>query len=116
MQIKIKGKAVDVQLVRPSSFAERLDVSVAVRANPHRGLACALGLCWPRVRRRVPYKGDPATFGGQVLDHLEAEGADFGDVMTAGSAALDLCLDIVTESEVKEAEGNSDAPADSSIS
>lgn len=116
MQIKIKGAPVNVQLVRPSSFAERLDVSVAVRANPHRGLACALGLCWARVRRRVPYKGDPAAFGGAVLDHLEAEGADFGDVMAVGAKALDLCLDIVTEAEVKEAEGNSEAPADSSIS
>ena len=116
MQIKIKGRPITVDLVRPKSFTERLDVQVAVRANPHRGIGCALGLCWMRARKRTPYRGDPIAFGGEILDQLDAEGADFADVMEAGTAALALCLEqIVSEAEVSAAEGNSGAPADSSI-
>ena len=110
MEIRIDGKPTPVDLVKPASFAERLDVHTILGANPHRALACALGLCWPRIRRRLPYRGDPIAYGGQVLDQLHSERAELSDVMDVGAKALALCMEIPTEVQVKAAMGNSDAP------
>lgn len=100
-----------VELTKPSSIAERWDAVLLSSddATRPRAAAAALGLCWPRLRRRVPYKGDALSFGGAVIDTLVGkEGARYLDVYGWGLKALDLCADGLVP--VEGAEGFSEPP------
>lgn len=88
-------------LQAPGSIAERWDVVLASQSNgaQHRALAAALGLCWPRFRRRHPYTNNALTYGGHVLDTLLGEGAQLGEILAAGREALELCVSGLVEVE-----------------
>lgn len=120
-----------LKLQAPSLVSERYDVVVAMQqaqSKPgyptHRVLAGALGLCWPRVRQRIPYNGDLVAFGGQVIDLLLGpdvrlsrgdEPPDMGLILRCGNAAVALCLQgVLTEAAVKDASTFSAAPTDDS--
>lgn len=107
-----------LELRAPASFAERLDLREALRAGAvplHRLAAAAIGLCWYRIRRKLPpYRGDVAVFGGAVLDGLAAEGAAEGpEFWLVAAAAIGLCSEVgPSEAEVEAALGNSGAPTE----
>ncbi len=105
----------DVELILPSSFAERIDVVEALRdGSPvHRIAAAALGLCWPRVRRKIQYRGKLLDFGGQVIDLLSREGATMDEVYPVAAQALELVAQsaLPTQAGVDAAVGNSAAPS-----
>lgn len=89
----------DVTIVAPSSAAERWDVASAAHAGaaPQRTMALALGLSWPRLRRRlasegIRYTGDPMGFGGRVFDWLIGQGAVYSEIVDAGQLALQACV------------------------
>jgi hypothetical protein len=104
----------DLQLVVPPSFTERLDLVEALRTseNGHRPACAALGLCWPRVRRRLPYSGKPLEYGGKVIDLLIGEGASMEEISSAAVQALELVMAAAMPSTagVEAAVGNSEAP------
>ncbi len=104
----------DLVLVVPPSFSERLDLIEAVRTseNGHRPAVAALGLCWRRVRSRLPYNGKPIEYGGRVIDYLIAEGATMEEISTAAVQALELVMAAAMPSTagVEAAVGNSEAP------
>lgn len=106
----------DLELVQPKSFAERLDVLALLSdgAANHRVAAAALGLCWPRLRRKVKYGGRVLEFAGQVIDLLSEEGATFDEIMEAGAEALELIASAHFPSGdgVKAKVGNSSDPAE----
>lgn len=105
----------DVDLSLPSSFAERIDVVEALRdGSPvHRVAAASLGLCWPRVRRRLPYRGKLLEYGGQVIDLLLREGSSMDEVYPVAARALALIAEsqLPTQAGVDAAMGNSGAPS-----
>ena len=80
-------------LEAPADLAERWDVVLAadVEGQLPRVLAGALGLCWPRLRKRVRYGGNILTYGGNVIRTLLAEGATIAEIVRVGSAAYALC-------------------------
>jgi len=107
---RVAGAA--VQLVVPRSWAERHDVAAAAATNVQRAVAAALGLCWPRLRKRLPaYGGDPLAYGGAVIDFLRNEGASMNDIVDVGIDAMKLCADgLFGEAEVKARADFSGAP------
>jgi hypothetical protein len=112
-RLKLREREVPMQLVRPTSYMERWDVVSALNVNTNRAYIAALGLSCPPLRRllsegRVHYRGDALEYGGKVADYLLDQGAQFGELLAHGVAAVNLCItDLVGETEVKEAEGNS---------
>lgn len=99
-----------MEIVRPTSIAERWDVMlIASESSTHpRACAAALGLCWPRLRRRLPYRGDALKYGGDVIDLLVGEGASWKDVVALGSEALAMLAEGLVA--VEGAEGFSTPP------
>lgn len=88
--ITILGK--EVTLRAPNSAAERWDFA-STEVGGTRLLAAALGLCWPYLRGKlqkdgVRYRGEVATWGGQVFDWLLGKGVTVDEIVTAGKAAL----------------------------
>lgn len=85
----------DLALTAPGSLAERWDVVILAQTEGarERAMAAALGLCWPRLRRRKPYGGNALTYGGTVIDTLLGEGATISEILAAGSDAYQLCLE-----------------------
>jgi hypothetical protein len=84
----------DLVLEVPKSLAERWDV-VILGNRPgceERAHALALGLCWPRFRRRHPYRGDALGYSTLVIDTLLNEGAAIGEILGAGMEAGALCV------------------------
>lgn len=109
-----------LQLAAPVSFAERLDLREALLSGTvplHRVAAAAIGLCWPRIRRKLPpYRGDVAVYGGLVLDGLAAEGAADGpEFWLVAGAAIRLCSNTgpstgQVESHLGNSEGRTGRP------
>ena len=104
----------ELVLVLPSSYCERIDLLTALQDGlpHHRIAAAALGLCWPRVRRKIPYVGKVADYGAKVLDALLAEGATLEQIYEHGAKAIALIADapLPSAAGVEAAAGNSDAP------
>ena len=105
----------EVRLGLPKSYSVCFDVVVAAGQNTLRAFCAALGLCWQgkgRPRARYDASGYNAlAYGGQVLDELVARGLTPGEVHAAGAIAFNLMAEqIITEDEVADAEGNSEAP------
>lgn len=115
-------------LVAPISFATRFDLVSALAAQEDqaqllRVCSAALGVCWSRLSRRLPYDGRVLAYGGRVLDVLMAEGEAAGvpkrdllaEIGQLGTEALRLCSEGLLDAEVLEAaRGNSDAGAGAS--
>lgn len=105
----------DVELVLPASFAERIDIVECLRdGSPlHRVAAAALGLCWPRIRRKLPYRGKLLDYGGQVIDLLLREGATMDEVYPVAAKALEVVAQsqLPSQAGVDAAVGNSAAPS-----
>ena len=112
-----------VKLVRPLSYSERLDVRTAIDeagdsvSAQIRVLAGAIGVCGPRLRRRLPYRGRLLEHGGLVLDKLMTEytaagwddAAALSEIGKLGAEAVRLCT-FPAAAAVEEALGNSEAP------
>jgi hypothetical protein len=83
----------DLVLTVPGSLAERWDVAILYNApgTRHRAFLAALGLCWPRFRRRRPYGGDALAYAGIVVDTLLPEGATMKELLAFGEEAWVLC-------------------------
>lgn len=116
MDMQILGARVDLEV--PRSFAARYDVLTI--DNSHRQCAAALGLCWPKLGRKlrkagIRYNGDsPPVFGGQVLDFMLAEGAALRDILAAGVKAIELCADGLPGLEAQEEEEGNSEPEEGS--
>ena len=106
----------------PRGTAKR-EVLRAASENPTRACAAALGLvCGDKLDRmlaanghpKVTYRGsgfDPLTYGGELLDALEALGVDVGQLVEQGAAALAWIADsVISEKEVADRVGNSEPP------
>lgn len=111
-EVQLGGRP--IRLTLPHSYALRCDVTGAVGRNLHRGYAAALAICMPHMQRPpVSYEQhghNPLSYGGAVIDHLVEQGITIEEILDAGAVAHDLCLaGLVTNREVKEAEGNSSA-------
>jgi len=111
--IELAGKP--IRLVRPRSYAARMDVVMAASGNTMRAMAAALGLCWAQVGAGVQrplrttlaaHKYDALAYGGAVLDELlGVRGVSAQDLAPALTAAWQLCTaDLITAEEVAEAE------------
>lgn len=83
------------ELTVPASIAERWDVLILSGAEGcgFRAAAAALGLCWPRFRRRHPYGGNALRYGGEVLDTLASEGYSLSEISVAADVAAGLIAD-----------------------
>lgn len=108
-ELRVAGRLVELNQL--PLLSERWDIMVAYGkpSTNHRVEACALGLCWKVVRRRLPpYQGDVLVYGGMVLELLlkAKTPAKFVDVRRAGIRAVNLVLKDLAASEngVKEAE------------
>ena len=129
MRATLRGE--EVALRTPDSCAAALDVLVAADKNPRRGIAAALGLCWPvfnRKQRRklkitedhpwapleatlVKHDFNALAYGGAVLDELMARDLSLEEVSAAGAIALDAVAELLPDfDEVDEVEGNFEAP------
>lgn len=109
------GKAYRIKLVVCKSFAVRHEIAAAAASNWRRGFVAALAVCWKGPGRpKTSYAScdyNPLAYGGKVLDELLEQGHDLAEVLAAGTQAFNvLAEDLITEAEVSEAEGNSDAP------
>lgn len=111
----------DVVLTVPKSYALRTEVWLAANENHIRGSMAALAMCWKgpgRPRTQYSRAGyNPLVFGAQVMDEMIDRGLTLQELMPAGAAAIQLVVGgLVTDEEVKEAEGNSEAEAEVSAS
>lgn len=107
--------------IMPRNTAKR-EILRAATQNPPRACAAALGIvCGEKLDRmlaqnghRTTYKGcgfDPLAYGGELLDALEALGVNPLQIVEQGAAALSwLAESMVSEAEVIERVGNSEAP------
>lgn len=90
----------DLEIVLPESLAERYDVALALvdPGTSARARAAALGLSWPRFRRRRAYTGNVLAYGGVVIDTLCAESlpaqerADYYEVLRIGLVCAEAIL------------------------
>lgn len=105
-----------LDLVLPASYAVRHEIVVAAGTNPNRGFAAALGVCCARIAKMegmqgVKYDYQPLVYGGRIIDALiGTKQVTMAEIQTAGIKAYDMIVDsLVTEDEVKRAEGNSEA-------
>lgn len=107
----------EAALTAPGSYSAALDVMVAAKDNPRRGLAAALGLCWPvfnrKQRRRMgedhpwaplthslaSHNFNALAFGGAVLDEITERGCTLEEFSIAGAIALDMLTDLLPESD-----------------
>ena len=107
----------ELVLVLPVSYCERIDLLTALQEGlpHHRIAAAALGLCWPRVRRKIPYSGKVSEYGAKVVDTLLVEGASLEQIYEHGAKAIAMIADapLPTPAGVDAAAGNSDAPTPS---
>jgi hypothetical protein len=110
------GKTRQLKLQAPKSFALRHEIAAAAGSNWRRAFIAALAVCWVSPGRpKTSYSScdyNPLAFGGKVIDELDAQGYDFSELLAAGVEAFNLLAEgMLTEAEVSDAEGNSDAPA-----
>ena len=107
----------ELVLVLPVSYCERIDLLEALKAGManHRLAGAAIGLCWPRVRRKIQYRGDLADFSTKVVDTLLREGATLDQIYEHGAKAIAMIADAPMPSTegIEAAAGNSDAPTPS---
>jgi hypothetical protein len=112
----------EVTLALPGSMAIRYDIVGAGSSNAQRALWAALGVCWTAgtsagapSARLSRHQYDPMAYGGAVFDELVSRGATPSQLLTAGRVAYDLLsANLVDESEVEEALGNSGASTEGS--
>ncbi len=115
-QVKV-GKRT-VELVVPTDYEICADIFTASAINFQRALAAALGVCWsdrslgrPKIRYAQCHHS-ALEYGGRVINELHEHGVPLKDVLAAGAVAFDLVTaQVVTEDEVEDAVGNSEAPA-----
>jgi hypothetical protein len=107
--LRVAGREVELEQLK--LLSERWDILVAYgeeRTNP-RVEACALGLAWRSVRRRLPpYRGDVLAYGGLVMELLltAKKPASFLEIRNAGIRAVNLIVNDLAASKegMKEAE------------
>ena len=122
MTAKLAGLYLD--LVKPKMIARRWDVLFAFQAAMRaedagaqsRGLAGALGLCWPELLRHLPaYNGNLLMWSEHVTQYLVEHGAPIAEISVAAGQALDLCIldipggDAALGGPAADALGNSEA-------
>ena len=107
-----------VPLRIPESIASRFDVLTAGGANLNRAACAALAMAWTGPGRPKTRKShDVLDYGGRVMDELTGRGLKPVQVLVAGVVAFNLITNgLITEDEVDEEEGNSEAPGDSTPS
>lgn len=112
-----------VEIGPPRLYSERYDViDMLERGAPrHRVAAVALGLSWPKLRRRlskrgISYRGNPAEWADAVIQILSQEGVTRPQYMAAGALAFLLIeRNLPTDDAVAAAVGNSPAPTAGAI-
>jgi hypothetical protein len=105
---------VEVVFRAPLSDCVVNDVLEVAAKSKQRAAGAALGVCW-RGKRRPKARLEPdysmARYGGAVWDELRGRGLSRVEVMTAGAEVYVMLSEldrVPSESEVKEAEGNSE--------
>ncbi len=118
MEHVLHGTAGDLKIrfTVPASLALRYEL--AQTSNQVRAFGAALGLCSLVVRKHVPYRHQSiGEYGLAVLDWLLSEGVTYADAFHAGNVAwLHAVHALISEAEVKEAEGFTAAPDTSTSS
>jgi len=106
---------ITIPLAAPASMASRYDVLAAAGTNLSRAACAALAMAWqgpgkPKTRK----SHDILDYGGRVMDELCERGHAPILVMAAGISAYHVVTaGLITDSEVDEVEGNSEAPGES---
>lgn len=77
-----------VEFVVPKSFAARYAVWEALDDNRMLAGMAALGLCWPKLQRRMRYDHVPLAYGARVLEALTEAGWAYRDVRHAADVAM----------------------------
>lgn len=119
LAVKLGERTIEGEL--PRSYTVRHEIVAAAGTNVQRAFAAALGACCPRIERmlaangrRVTYEGcgyAPLKYGGELIDGLVEQGVELAQVLEAGAECFRAIADtLLTEREVKAAEGNSEPP------
>jgi len=107
-QIKIKA---------PTSIALVYEVYVIGRTNQRAAAGAALGLCFDYIEKEGGHRthkkpagdkyGNLTEYGFGIIDQFVGRGYSYGDLLTKGTEAYNLCLSILpTDDEVKAEQGN----------
>jgi hypothetical protein len=92
----------------PASYAARVEAVALSRTNWRRAHAMALGICVPRLSKFIGIDyaacdGNPAKYGGEVIDRLVAAGVAWDQVAAAGLAAWTYVAgSVITDKELAE--------------
>lgn len=116
IEVVLGGQAMRLQ--RPLSTAVCLEIVAYRRANATRAMGAALGVTMPFLQApKVTYdecQYSVGVYGARVIDELLGRGWDLDEITDASLEALRLLAHgLPTRRQVKEAEGNSGAPAQS---
>jgi hypothetical protein len=117
--VKLGARTLEGSL--PASYSVRHEIVAAAATNVQRAFAAALGVCVPRVERmlkaggaRVSYEASgfsPLKYGGQLIDGLHGAGVSLAEIVEAGAECFKIMAEsLLSEAEVKAAEGNSEPP------
>lgn len=125
--VTIKGG--EFALEQPRSATVRYEITDLGRKAPRRAFGAALGQCCPKLGRMLAKRAkdvedappaptlqscgyDVARYAGEFVDALVEAGVPMSEILAAGATAFDFITEgLVSAAEVKEAEGNSSAPA-----
>lgn len=111
-----KGK-LTIALTTPKSMSTRYEVWSSIAKSEPKAYGAALGLSSAAIRKHVRWDHDVLGFGGAVLDWLLSEGVEWSDAIKAGQIAwVRMCRELVSEREVKAAEGFTDPEPEGSTS
>jgi hypothetical protein len=84
-KIEVKGNTIEVQV--PASYYIRSSIMEANASAPLAASAAALGVCYPKLQRAVPWNDKPIAYGRRVVEYLSEQGWLLADIRAAG----DLC-------------------------
>lgn len=114
--LTFKGKPAAEYKLEPARSQCDLDEVLGlstVDGNGLRARAAAIGLSVPRLVRQLKVAGytNPVKFGGSVYDALRTHGISREEIIAAGDEAIRwLMSQVISEAEVKAAEGFSEPP------
>lgn len=115
-EVEILGRK--VRLALPKSQTIAIECTGMLQNSPVRGLGACLAACWQAGAGRGAPKAsltacnyNVGLWGGKVVDELFGRGLTMADLQRAGMVAYNLLIgSLITEQEVKAAEGFSEAP------
>ncbi len=117
-QVKVGGQTLELEV--PRSLWQRQAIQMALgecstMQTRAQVAAAALFLCAQGTKTSGPgaptYRHDVVEYGAEVLEYLLGQGANLGDILSAGGDALMMVMDSIPRAaDHAAALGNSEAP------